>query len=85
MSVDPVALTKIKISATNEPIRITFEPLGDAFELDPDEFLFLRMPTAELTSLEIYVWPNGISVWLPYPGKSDYVVLDAQDEEIGRI
>ncbi len=48
-------------------------------------FFFLRMPTAELTSLEIYVWPNGISVWLPYPGKSDYVVLDAQDEEIGRI
>ncbi|TCO45310.1 hypothetical protein EV192_12174 [Actinocrispum wychmicini] len=66
-------------------MRITFEPLGIAFELAVDEFIFLRVEQHVVTSIEIHVWPNGIAVWLPYPGDSDYVILDSGGNELNRL
>ncbi|MFJ3220781.1 hypothetical protein ACIPLC_33270 [Kitasatospora sp. NPDC086801] len=75
----------IKLAATGEPARISFEPGGTAFEVDVDDFISLRLDSGSVSSIEIYHWPNGISVWLPYPGESDFIVLDSSGEEMARL
>jgi hypothetical protein len=45
----------------------------------------VRFDSALASSVEIYHWSNGISVWLPYPGESDYIVLDSGDQEMIRL
>jgi 2'-5' RNA ligase len=78
-------LTEIKLVAAEGNVRITFEPLGEVVELKRDEVAYLRVPVEAIAATEIYVWPNGISVWLPYPGESDYVVVDANGDELLRF
>ena len=77
------ASVDVKLAAPDGAARITFEPLGDVIELASGEHIFVRVPLAGLSSLEIYMWPNGISVWLPYPG--DYAILNPEKSEIGRV
>ncbi|MFI6289029.1 hypothetical protein ACIBCM_30510 [Streptomyces sp. NPDC051018] len=79
------SMMKIKLSATDGPARVTFEPGGIAFALDVDEFITLQLDPSLAPSVEINIWANGISVWLPYPGKSDYIVLDSTDHEVARL
>ncbi|MFG3142170.1 hypothetical protein ACGFZA_38855 [Streptomyces sp. NPDC048211] len=78
-------MIEIKLAATDGPARITFEPGGTAFSLDADEFITLRLDASLAPSIEVNIWPNGISVWLPYPGESDYIVLDSSGREVARL
>ncbi|PVC86788.1 hypothetical protein DBP19_25310 [Streptomyces sp. CS090A] len=75
----------LKLAAADGPARVTFEPGGTAFTLDAEEFITLRLDPVLAPSVEINIWPNGISVWLPYPGESDYIILDADDHEVARL
>jgi hypothetical protein len=78
-------MMKMKLAATDGPARVTFEPGGVVFTLDADEFITFQLDPSLAPSIEINMWPNGISVWLPYPGESDYIVLDSSDREVTRL
>ncbi|MFG3002305.1 hypothetical protein [Streptomyces sp. NPDC048340] len=78
-------MMEMKFAATDGPARVTFEPGGIAFELAADEFITLQLDPTLAPSLEINIWPNGISVWLPYPGESDFIVLDSSGREVARL
>ena len=64
-------------------VEVTFEPVGTTFRLGQGDLIYLRLPTSAIADTEIVVWPNGIGVWVPYPG--DYVILDAAGEELDRL
>ncbi|MGI5249963.1 hypothetical protein [Actinacidiphila glaucinigra] len=76
------SMMDIKLAAADVPARVTFEPIGVVFEITTGDFITVRFDSALASSVEIYHWSNGISVWLPYPGESDYVVLDSSDQEM---
>ncbi|MEW1724885.1 hypothetical protein [Streptomyces sp. NPDC093109] len=78
-------MMKMKLAATDGPARVTFEPGGVVFALAAEEFVTLQFDPSLASSVEINIWPNGISVWLPYPGQSDYVILDSDDHEVARL
>ncbi|WP_433404053.1 hypothetical protein [Streptomyces sp. CA-146814] len=75
----------MRLSAADGPARVTFEPGGVAFTLAAEEFITLRLDPVLAPSVEITAWSNGISVWLPYPGESDYVILDSNGHEVARL
>ncbi|MDT0489775.1 hypothetical protein RM717_04575 [Streptomyces griseus] len=85
MGTDSSSTMDMKLAAADGPARITFEPGGTAFTLAAEEFLTLRLEPDVVPAVEITVWPNGISVWLPYPGESDYIVLDSEGREVARL
>ncbi|MFE7484324.1 hypothetical protein [Streptomyces sp. NPDC057552] len=85
MGTDSRPTMDMKLAAADGPARITFEPGGTAFTLAAEEFLTLRLEPDVVPAVEIAVWPNGISVWLPYPGESDYIVLDSEGREVARL
>ncbi|MEV0036881.1 hypothetical protein [Streptomyces sp. NPDC050804] len=79
------SVMKMKLAAADGPARVTFEPGGVVFTLGADEFITLQLDPRLAPSVEINIWSNGISVWLPYPGESDYIVLDPSDREVARL
>ncbi|MFE4175922.1 hypothetical protein ACFRR7_28405 [Streptomyces sp. NPDC056909] len=79
------SVMKMKLAAADGPARVTFEPGGVVFMLGADEFITLQLDPSLAPSVEINIWSNGISVWLPYPGESDYIVLDSSDREVVRL
>ncbi|WP_123083178.1 hypothetical protein [Streptomyces sp. ADI95-16] len=79
------SMMEMKIAATAGLTRVTFEPGGVVFTLDAGEFITLQLDPSLAPSVEINIWPNGISVWLPYPGESDYIVLDSGNDELARL
>ncbi|MET9974714.1 hypothetical protein ACFYOI_17870 [Streptomyces microflavus] len=78
-------MMKMKLAATDGPARVTFEPGGVVFMLAAEEFITLQLDPSLAPSVEINIWPNGIAVWLPYPGESDYIVLDSSNREMTRL
>lgn len=70
-------------AASGASIEVCFEPVGTTFALDDEDFVFLRVPVDAVASIEVVVWPNGVGVWVPYPG--DYVILDREGRELDRL
>lgn len=71
------------MAAQGENVEVCFEPVGTTFSLSDGESIFLRTAIANVASLEIVSWPNGIGVWVPYPG--DYAIVDSKGNEIDTL
>lgn len=71
------------MAAQGQSVEVCFEPIGTTFSLRDGESIFLRTVIANVTSLEIVSWPNGIGVWVPYPG--DYTIVDSKGNEIDTL
>lgn len=70
-------------AAQGESAWVCFEPVGTTFSLSDGESIFLRTAATNVASLEIVSWPNGVGVWVPYPG--DYVIEDSDGNEIDTL
>lgn len=70
-------------AAQGESIEVCFEPVGTTFSLSDSEAIFLRTAISNVAALEIVSWPNGIGVWVPYPG--DYAIIDSNGNEIDTL
>jgi hypothetical protein len=70
-------------AAPGAAIEVCFEPVGTTFRLVDGDFVFLRVPVAAVPSIEVVVWPNGIGVWVPYPG--EYVILNSDGMELDTL
>lgn len=70
-------------AAQGESVEVCFEPVGTTFALSDGEAVFLRTAISNVASLEIVSWPNGIVVWVPYPG--DYTIVDSKGNEIDTL
>jgi hypothetical protein len=76
--------TSIKLTAAHRAtIEIGFEPIGTSFTLKDDEWIVLELPIDAVGQLEFASWPNGLAVWVPFPG--DYVVYDSSGNELDRL
>lgn len=76
--------TTMKFSAAKgSSSEIGFEPIGTSFVLEDGEYVILELPAAAVPDVEIIAWPNGIAVWVPFPG--DYVVFDSAGRELDRL
>ena len=76
--------TSIKLSAAyGAKVEIGFEPIGTSFELSDDASIFLELPIEAVGELQIVSWPNGMAIWVPYPG--DYVVYDGAGNVLDRL
>lgn len=71
-------------AAAGGPYEICFEPVGTTFTLLEGQSIFLRVPVEVAGQIEVVLWPNGIGVWVPYPG-DDFVVLDGEGRELDRL
>ncbi|RQX16521.1 hypothetical protein DDE19_14785 [Micromonospora ureilytica] len=81
---DDMGTVDLKYSSVgDEPVQVCFEPVGTTFVLQKGESIYLRLPIETVAEVETVVWPNGIGVWVPYPG--DYVVLDEAGSELDRL
>jgi hypothetical protein len=79
-----MATVDLKYAAAGDsPVEICFEPVGTTFSLIDGQWIFLRTPLEAVPKIEVVVWPNGIGVWVPYPG--DYIVLDSEGKELDRL
>jgi hypothetical protein len=65
---------KLWFAAREESLIVVFEPMGDEFEISPGRDIYLDLPEADTSLIEIGIWKNGLAVTLPYPG--DNSVLD---------
>lgn len=75
---------RIKISAAPDAaVEIGFEPIGTTFTVVNGDWVALDIPAAAAGQIELVSWPNGIAVWLPFPG--DYVVFDSSGKEVDRL
>lgn len=75
---------RLKISAARgHSSEIGFEPIGTSFVIEDGNWLFLEMPVAAISEVEVVAWPNGVAIWVPWPG--DYVVLDSAGSELDRL
>ncbi len=70
-------------AAPDQTVEITFEPVGTTFRLSSEEYIFLQLQESVVASLELVVWPNGVGVWVPYPG--NYVILNSEGAELDRL
>ncbi|CAL9642805.1 hypothetical protein SUDANB120_06391 (plasmid) [Streptomyces sp. enrichment culture] len=70
-------------AARQETVEICFEPVGVTFSLSDGETVYLRTAVSNVASLEIVSWPNGIAVWVPYPG--EYTICDSSGVEIDTL
>ena len=78
------ARTTVRLKAPpSGSVEIGFEPIGSTFSLSDDDFLTLELDVADVSGLEFVSWPNGIAVWVPFPG--DYIVRDSSGAEIDRL
>jgi hypothetical protein len=77
-------LVNVKFTAArDETVEVCFEPVGTTFSLFDGQSVYLRTDVKNLASLEIVSWPNGIGVWVPYPG--DHTILDADGKELDTL
>ncbi|MCX5235302.1 hypothetical protein [Streptomyces prunicolor] len=67
-------------AARGETVEVCFEPIGTTFSLFDGQSIYLRTPLATVGSVEVVSWPNGIGVWVPYPG--DHLILDSERNEL---
>lgn len=67
-------------AARGETVEVCFEPVGTTFSLFDGQSIYLRTPLAAVGSLEVVSWPNGIGMWVPYPG--DHLILDGERNEL---
>jgi hypothetical protein len=81
-TIEPTSRVTFK-GATEASVVVQFEPIGTTFDVTADEFVVLQLPQWVVSSVEVVVWPTGISVWVPYPG--DYVILDHEGRELDRL
>ncbi|MFJ6574194.1 hypothetical protein ACIQNU_43070 [Streptomyces sp. NPDC091292] len=72
-------------AAQGERVEVCFEPVGTTFSLVDGESIYLRTPMESVASLEIVSWPNGVGVWVPYPGTGEYAILDSEGEELDTL
>jgi len=80
----PARTVDLKFAAAQgASIEVSFEPVGTTFRLEDEDFVFLRTSIAVVGSIEVVVWPNGIGVWVPYPG--DYTILNRHGIELDRL
>jgi hypothetical protein len=70
-------------AAPGQNVEICFEPVGTTFSLSDGQSIYLRTEAKNLASVEIVSWPNGIGVWVPYPG--NYAILDADGMELDQL
>ena len=70
-------------AAPGQSVEVCFEPVGTTFRLNSEEYIFLQLPELAVSSVEVVVWPNGVGVWVPYPG--DYTILDSNEQELDRL
>ncbi len=76
--------TTLKLSvAQGASSEIGFEPIGTSFVVEGGDWLTLELPIESVADVEIVSWPNGVAVWVPFPG--DYVVLDSSGNELDRL
>lgn len=76
--------TTIKLSAARgTAVEIGFEPIGTSFDVADGDWVILELPAESVAELEFVAWPNGIAVWVPFPG--DYVVFDSAGNELERL
>lgn len=76
--------TTFKISvAKGASSEIGFEPIGTSFVVEGGDWLILELPISAISEVEIVSWPNGIAVWVPFPG--DYIVFDSSGAELDRL
>ncbi|WP_233562945.1 hypothetical protein [Micromonospora musae] len=71
------------VAARGRSVEVCFEPVGATFSLSDGDAVFLRTAISNVASLEIVSWPNGIGVWVPYPG--DYAIIDSNGSEIDTL
>ena len=71
------------VAAPGGSVEVCFEPTGTTFALSDGEAIFLRTAISNIASLEIVSWPNGIGVWVPYPG--DFAIIDSKGNEIDTL
>ncbi len=71
------------VAARGASVEVCFEPVGTTFSLSDGEAVFLRTAISNVASLEVVSWPNGIGVWVPYPG--DYAIIDSKGDEIDTL
>lgn len=82
--VSELEMVDLKFSAAKDiVVEVCFEPIGTTFSLTDGDYIFLRLPTSVVPSIEIVAWPNGVGVWLPYPG--NYAILDRNRIEIDKL
>jgi hypothetical protein len=82
--VDSESSTRLVFKAApEESAEICFEPVGTTFQLISGQSVALQLPLSAVASVEVVVWPNGVGVWVPYPG--DYVILDGEGRELDRL
>lgn len=75
---------RVKFSAAKDSVAdVGFEPFGNRYQLLDADFIFLELPTAAVSQMEVVFWPNGPAVWLPFPG--DYRVLNAEGELLDNL
>jgi hypothetical protein len=70
-------------AAGPEPVEVCFEPVGTTFELVDEQSVSLQLPLSVVSEVKVVVWPNGVGVWVPYPG--DYTILDPDGRELDRL
>lgn len=76
--------TTLKIAvAKGSSSEIGFEPIGTSFVIQDGDWLMLDLPVSAVPDIEIVAWPNGIAVWVPFPG--DYIVFDSSGRELDRL
>jgi hypothetical protein len=76
--------TTLKISvAKGHGAEIGFEPIGTSFVVGGGDFLVLDLPANAVREVDIVHWPNGIAVWVPFPG--DYIVFNSSGTELDRL
>ncbi|MGO1056127.1 hypothetical protein [Crossiella sp. CA198] len=67
-------------AAPGATVSVSFEPIGSSFSLSDGDFVHLRTPAANVGKIEVVVWPNGISVEVPYP--DEYAILNRDGDVI---
>lgn len=70
-------------SAKGAAIEVFFQPVNASVGLSDGEFVYLRAPLDVVGSIEVTVWPGGISVRVPYP--DDYSILAENRTEIHKL
>jgi len=77
-SVNDPSRARLSFHAVGGPKNVVFEPFGDTFSIEPGRDIYLDLPIADVSLLEVLVFENAISVTLRFSG--DTFVLDQNGE-----
>ena len=70
-------------SGTDGFAEVGFEPIGSLFKLSNDDWIELELPLSAVGRMELFIWPDGLQVWVPYG--EDYRVFDSTGTVIDRL